>query len=62
MPGSYIFVFQHFSIRSKVSWRSSQVTTFEDGPASSERAGGSIQVSVEGEVEKSDQKQRLFSF
>ena len=47
-----MFAFQHFSIRSKVSWRSSKVTTFDDGRASSEHAGGSVQVSVEGEVEK----------
>ena len=56
MTGSYIFVFQHFSIRSKVPWRSSQTGTFDHGPAPSEHAGASIQVSFEADVEKSDHK------
>ena len=56
LPGSYIFVFQCFSIRSKVPWGSVHLATFDHGPASSEHAGASIQVSFEGDVEKSDHK------
>ena len=56
MPGSYIFVFQCFSIQSKVPWGSVHLATFDYGPASSEYAGASIQVSFEGDVEKSDHK------
>ena len=60
MPGSYIFVFQCFSIRSKVPWRSGRLGTFEYGRASSEHAGGSVQVSDEREVEKKWSKKGTF--